>query len=331
VTVPPAFSAINPKSLTLESANFVRAGKAAGHTVKTIGFNFTRDSVTWNAESFGGLYTDGVTPTPGTNEVQTITASGTVSGGNYTITFYGETTTSLAHSANNAAILAALEALPNIGTGGVSIGGGALPGTPATITFLKQWAGQNVPLISIDSSGLSGGGTYVPTETTPGAPLSELALAPVDGDQWNLYIDSSAASWGNTKLTRALSTSWSITDLWGMLWVGNTSNTSYVAPVPLAPSTEWSAVVEADSTGMGYFAQMRANTMIFPRIEAIGSLIEGSLYYRWLFDFAVLLTNIDFPGEDQGVTTATLTGEIVYDATSKKWAQFQQRTTLTAL
>lgn len=328
---PPTFTAIPPKAYTFENANYVRAGKSAGHVVSSIGFDFSRDGVTYNAEGFGQLYTDNITPTPGTNEVQTITAVPTVSGGTYTITFYGETTTALAYNANNAAILAALEALANIGTGGVSVGGGALPGTPVTITFLKQWAGQNVPILTINSASLTGGGSYGVAETTPGVPLTEVALAPVSGNHWNLYLDATAAGLGGTKMTRALNVSWSISDIWGPLWVGNTSNPSWVNVVPLAPTSEFRMVLEADAAGMAYLTQLRAGTAIFPRIEAIGSLIEGALFYRHLHDFCVVLTDIDSFGEDQGVTTVEWTGEIKHDTTWGKALNLAQRSTMTAL
>lgn len=328
---PSSFSGISPKSLTLESGNFVRAGKSPGHVVKTIGFDYTRDAVSYHASSFGQLYVDAITPTPGTNEVQTITASGTVSGGAYTITFNGETTGSLNHNANNATILAALEALPNIGTGGVTLGGGALPGTPVTVTFKLQWASQNVPMLIVDSASLTGGGSYEVTQTTPGAPLTELALKPISGNHWDFYLDSSAAGLGGTKLTRVLETSWEISELWGPVWVGNTANTSFVNYVALKPSTSFRMLLEADSAGMAYLSQFRAGTKVFPRIEAIGETIEGSLKYRSRDDLCVILTDLDSFGESQGVTTVEWSGIISHDATWAKAVSFNRRGILTAL
>jgi hypothetical protein len=178
---------------------------------------------------------------------------------------------------------------------------------------------------------LTGGGSYVVSETTPGAPLSEVPLVPVAGSHWDLYLDSAAASLGGTKLTRALSVSWSITDIWGMLWVGNTSNTSWVNVVPLAPTSEFKMVLEADSAGMAYLTQFRAGTAVFPRIEATGALIGGSLYHRLRHDFCVVLTDIDSFGEDQGVTTIEWTGQIKHDPTWGKALALNQRSTLTAL
>lgn len=67
-----------------------------------------------------------------TNEQQTLTGTPSAT---FTLTFEGATTaTSLATNAAAAAVQAALEALPNIGTGGVSCSGGPLPAA-ITVTF----------------------------------------------------------------------------------------------------------------------------------------------------------------------------------------------------
>lgn len=328
---PSSFSGVTPKSYTLESGNFVRAGKSPGHVVKTVGFDYTRDGVSYHAASIGQLYVDAITPTPGTNEIQTITKSGTVSGGTFTIAVNGEVTTAIAFGANNATVLAALEALPNVGTGGIAVGGGPVNTTPITLTFLKQFAGQNMPLVVVDSSLLTGGGTYVPTETTPGVPLTELALQPVSGNHWDVYADALASGLGGTKLTRALEVSWEISEMYGPLWVGNTSNTSYVNYVPLKPSTSFRMLLEADSAGMAYLTQFRAGTKVFVRVEAIGPTIEGALKYRQRNDLCVILNGITPFGESQGVTTVEWNGVIIHDATWAKAISLNQRSILLTL
>lgn len=105
------------------------------------------------------------------NEVQTLSATGTVGGGQYKLRFDGQTTSDLAYNANNAAILAALNALSNIAPGDVVLGGGNLPSTPVTITFAQNYAGFDVPLITVQAgtSPLTGGGSYGVVQTTAGA------------------------------------------------------------------------------------------------------------------------------------------------------------------
>lgn len=80
----------------------------------------------------------------GTNEQQTITVTGTPTGGNFTLTYDGATTANIAFNAAAAAVQAALELLPNIGVGNVLASGGALPGTPVVITFQNALGRKNV-------------------------------------------------------------------------------------------------------------------------------------------------------------------------------------------
>src|SRR5687768_16502058 len=88
-------------------------------------------------------------PAAGTNEVQTITITGTPTGGTFKLAFRGKRTAAIAHNAAAAAVVSALEALPNIAAGDVTGGGGALPGTPVTITFAQAYAKTNVAMLTV--------------------------------------------------------------------------------------------------------------------------------------------------------------------------------------
>lgn len=87
------------------------------------------------------------------SEVQTMTISGTPSGGTYRLGYNDEFTAPIAYNANAAAITSALEALTGIGTGGVVVTGTG----PFTITFGGSLASLNVFLIEADDGLLSGG------------------------------------------------------------------------------------------------------------------------------------------------------------------------------
>lgn len=99
----------------------------------------------------------------GTAEVQTLTASGTVSGGTYTLTFGGQVTAALAYNASVATVQAALEALTNVVPGDVVVGGGAFPATPLTFTFYGNYIGD-APTLSVQTGNLTG--------STPGAAIT---------------------------------------------------------------------------------------------------------------------------------------------------------------
>ena len=110
----------------------------------------------------------------GTNEIQTIAVDGTPTGGTFYLTFNGSRTTDLAYNADAATIQAALLKLSSIGkddsgNNNVACGGGALPGTPVTVTFQNDLGGQRVPLMNAADSELTGGGTNEVQTITQGA------------------------------------------------------------------------------------------------------------------------------------------------------------------
>jgi hypothetical protein len=126
-------------------------------------------------------YKEGVAaaPTGSTvNEVQTITKTGTVTGGTFTIslTHEGRTglTEAIAFDASNATILAALlkktggaNAMGKlIKAGDVTLGGGIT--TALTITFTGRFAATNMAMVVIDDALITGGGTLEETQTTAG-------------------------------------------------------------------------------------------------------------------------------------------------------------------
>lgn len=100
-----------------------------------------------------------------TKEVQTATASGTVSGGTYTLTFNGQTTTALAYNASAATVQAALEALSTVGTGNVAVTGGPFPGSPLTITFQGTLSG-NQAQVTANTGSLTGSTPGITMATT---------------------------------------------------------------------------------------------------------------------------------------------------------------------
>lgn len=109
-------------------------------------------------------------PVAGTNEVQTLTVTGTPTGGSFKLRFRGDVTAAIPHNAAAAAVQAALEALPSIGAGNVAGGGGALPGTPVTITFQAALGRLAVELVEVVQQAFTGGATPAAAiaETTPG-------------------------------------------------------------------------------------------------------------------------------------------------------------------
>jgi hypothetical protein len=108
-----------------------------------------------------GLYAPYAGPT---NEVTTVTVTGAPTGGTFTLTWGGQTTSDIAYNATAATVQAALEALSNIAPGDVTVTGNA--GGPYTLTWGGENLGDDVAAPTADGTDLTGGTTPSVTVTT---------------------------------------------------------------------------------------------------------------------------------------------------------------------
>jgi hypothetical protein len=105
-----------------------------------------------------------------TAEVQSLAITGVPTGGTFTLTLDGETTSALVFNAAAGVVQTALRALDTPFSAGVVCSGGALPGTAVVCTFAADLADNNVPLMTGSAASLTGGTSpaVVVTTTTPG-------------------------------------------------------------------------------------------------------------------------------------------------------------------
>lgn len=143
-------------------------------------------------------------PSAGTSEVQTLTIGGTPDGGTFKLAFDGFTTAAISWSATNNTLRdnvdAALEALANIGTGGVTTAVGTMTagiGT-LTITFAGNLAKLAVNTITVADNSLTGTTpTLAVAETTPGVTADfrgcSIGATVQDTTNGKLYINTGTA------------------------------------------------------------------------------------------------------------------------------------------
>ena len=130
--------------------------------VKTQGFvtvdgTFNQGDELYISNSTGLIVTDGYS-----DEVQTIALTAT--GGTFTLTYSGQTTSAIAYNATAATVKTALEALSNIGVGDVLV---TKPSAGNyTVAFAATLADTNVSQITGTGTLLTGGSTTVTTATT---------------------------------------------------------------------------------------------------------------------------------------------------------------------
>lgn len=153
--------------------------------------------------------------TNGTDEVQTITITGSPTGGTFPLTYSGQTATGIAFNATASAVQTALTALSNIDdVDGVVCAGGPLPGTAITCTFRRSLAATNVSQMTTSSASLTGGTspTVAVSTTTGGVAIAETktfyASRPLDWNASDGYFTTPFA----TDIVRLLITNTSGTD-----------------------------------------------------------------------------------------------------------------------
>lgn len=165
--------------VTIGTGAYARAGLTLGAPAGGISANsapvtFPTASASWGTAVDWGvfdgpalganlLYFDKL----GTNEVQTITISGGVTGGTFTLTFGGQTTAAIAYNASALTVQGALENLSSIGEGNVTVTGAA--GGPWTLTFQGTLGDAPQALLTHNIASLTGGTPAMAhAETTAG-------------------------------------------------------------------------------------------------------------------------------------------------------------------
>lgn len=127
--------------------------------------------------AYDGYQTAGA-PVAGTNAIQTITIGGTPTGGTFQLVFEGFVTAAITWTATDATLVAnidaALEALPNIGTAGVTTAAGTVSSGIGTITATFTGnRGLSVLSVMTAVNALTGTSpTVVVATTTPGVGAS---------------------------------------------------------------------------------------------------------------------------------------------------------------
>src|ERR1700723_24911 len=126
----------------------------------------------------------------GTNAdaVQTVTITGTPTGGTFTLTFNGVTSAPIAYNASAAAVQAALVAMSNIySTANVSCGGGAFPGTAVTVTFQGIYANQPIPTMTATGSFTGGSAPGISVATTTPGTTAQAIIGVYDGPDRDFF------------------------------------------------------------------------------------------------------------------------------------------------
>lgn len=108
------------------------------------------------------------------NEMQLVTLPGSPTGGTFTLTFQGQTTSGVPYDSSAASLQTTLEALSNIESGDVIVTAGSVGGWQ--IEFAESLGAQDLALLTASGTNLSGGTIATSTSQAAISPLNEKVL-----------------------------------------------------------------------------------------------------------------------------------------------------------
>ena len=181
--------------------------------------------------------------------------------------------------------------------------------------------------ISRDAVDLSGSGfgqritDGITLTTTPTA----VTLDPVLPRLFDVYMDTTAAGLGTTKLLRNFSARINLGNLVGQIWPLNSAFTSFTSHVETVPAATVGMFVEHDAAGAEFMDLLRSGNTRFLRFKAVGDIIEAGtpgIYNTWQLDVAVKTKSIGKHTDREGVYGWEPTLDIVNDDTWGKPFEF---------
>jgi hypothetical protein len=184
--------------------------------------------------------------------------------------------------------------------------------TPTDIVCTANGPGAK-PNWTITPTSITGGTVSIVQGTVGSGPAS-LPLVPVLPKQFDVFLDTTAAGLGVTKLLRVLSVKVNLGDRFNPLWAINSANTSYAATYETKISPSIELEMEKDAAGLALVAAMRAGTSRFMRLKATGTAI-GSSAYAFQVDAALQVSDAPDFGDADDLSTLTWTFDVVHDGT----------------
>lgn len=165
-----------------------------------------------------------------------------------------------------------------------------------------EWSGSMLGRSLADNTALTGSLTNV----------TSTAMAPALVD---IYMDTTYAGLGTTKLTRCLKADWSMSGHWEPLFTLNsTLARSMAVQVEAAPTVECKLLLEVDAAGMSRLTALRANTSQFLRITCTGP-VAGSSTQNFRLDMPCKISAVGPIQDAQGIMAFEITCAAIFDIT----------------
>lgn len=287
----------------------ISGGRADGFDVSGDGFAKAVSAIT----TLGGIVI----------ERQTLTQTGTITAGNYTLALNGEVTALILFSANAATIQAALELLPSLEPGDVTVAGGPVHTTPVTVDLGGTLAGENVAMLVADSAGLTGG-TISVAQTTPGADNAvQIPAVPAGAVDGNAYLDTTWAGLGGTQLLYLYESTISIGERMVRTRPINKSKSSDGTIDVGDQEHMMNLTFGRNAVEAAQLARLRAGTPVFARAEWLGGVISGANNYQLRIDGSLVYQGVGSTDDTDEVATREYEGRLAIDPVSANVIKIQ--------
>jgi hypothetical protein len=318
-----------PRTFSLEHGVAGLSAEAVTYLVMTaINQNFSREGGMDQGGTFFARRIDWDAQMS-TNQVRTLTPSGTISGGTAALTVAGQVAT-IPYNSTASAIQTLIEGLSNVDPGDVNVTGGPFNTTPTLIEMRGRFAQQAVT-ITIDGTSLTGGGTVAATTSTPFVLPTALDVQPIMPGEVNVYVDNTFGAIGTSQYTSDFACGWAIGDRRNPVWTLNRSLNSFSGMVETKPNPTFTLSVNDDATGRLLIPVMRAGTSRFVRIECVGPAITPGYYFEYVIDLHGKIVQAPGQGDVSGTRSLDWTFRTMHSSAWGKAMSIRLRTDVATL
>lgn len=301
----------DPRSYTHENGDVNFAERVANVLFGDFSIESTRKSTSLKGKAFGRKMVKQSGITPGVNEVQSISITGTPTGGNYRLRFNGQETANLAYNADAAAIQTALRALTTIGAAECTVTGTG----PFTVTFTGAMAGKDQPVIELSLNSLTGGAspTVTITTTTQGGYI-ELPSTPILPGDTSVYYATTFDGLAAGKMTNLHGGEFAVSGRRSPFYVMDDTNDSFYSAAEPKGSASMKLTVQDDAFSAALMVDHAGSAGRFIRWASTSKYeIIPTYKYSMTIDASVKVGSVEGHSVDQEIYARTFNLKTVYD------------------
>jgi hypothetical protein len=206
----------------------------------------------------------------------------------------------------------------------------------ATKFSYGAFTGMELDISRTDDNTMSGSlvGQALATGATLTASPTDVDIMPLAAGAWDVFMDTTGAGVGTTKLTAAYDANLNFGDFFSEEYTLDSTKSSFASLYDAEePSFEWSMTVGADAVGEGLITAARNGEKRFIRLVNTGAVIPSAstAKYTLQIDMCVGITSFDAYESNDGLYVLPITFGLMYDATWQKAMSIKVTNALSSL